>query len=117
MQSFKDFDHYIQNYTCPICQENINKHWKIITPCNHIFHKKCYKNSLSKCPICRKNTFNLDNTVYYKKIINENYLLNLEISKYKVEESMNLHKKQFRSSCLYSIYFSFLVFVIIKCII
>jgi hypothetical protein len=42
---------------CPICKENHKKGNTILTDCNHIFCKKCYKQWLSynsTCPNCRK---------------------------------------------------------------
>jgi hypothetical protein len=47
---------------CPICLENISPENKIITSCNHVFHKHCieelksrerFGGALTKCPLCR----------------------------------------------------------------
>jgi hypothetical protein len=47
---------------CPICLENISPENKIVTSCNHVFHKQCieqlksreqFGGALTKCPLCR----------------------------------------------------------------
>lgn len=45
------------NDQCPICMDAAKTRKKIITKCQHIFHKKCIKKWLEKeenCPLCRK---------------------------------------------------------------
>ena len=118
MESFKEFNDFINNYDCPICKEKINN-WKIITPCNHVFHKKCYHNSMSTCPICRKSTFNLDNSVYYKKQLFElkrNYFENLQLHRNKIETELELKQKHIQFYFIRTLFCIFLSFVIIKVI-
>ena len=47
---------------CPICLGDIEQKDKVITNCNHIYHKQClekwYKVS-HRCPLCRESTFNI----------------------------------------------------------
>lgn len=53
-----------EEYTCPICFEEIDNPKKIITNCNHIFCKSCFEMikekrsipySIPSCPLCRTN--------------------------------------------------------------
>jgi len=47
---------------CPICYSIIKDKDKIITNCNHIYHKECldewFKISY-RCPLCRESKFNM----------------------------------------------------------
>lgn len=47
---------------CAICLQAISVGTAIKLPCTHIFHRCCYKTSLSyslKCPLCRSVCFNI----------------------------------------------------------
>lgn len=52
---------------CVICLSCIDKHHQIsITPCKHVFHKKCidkWKKKANTCPLCR-NTLFVKDTVH-----------------------------------------------------
>jgi len=42
---------------CAICLDPISKHWGVVTPCGHAFHKKCWEEVLANdqnatCSIC-----------------------------------------------------------------
>ena len=82
--------------SCSICLDVISEDTKIITKCNHIFHKKCILQWLEEnenCPLCRKETFIQiltyfrRPTIFYKymkykrlsKTINGNFVGDLEI--------------------------------------
>ena len=48
---------FVDNNTCSICIDEINKNKITLKNCNHTFHKKCIDSWLKKnssCPICRQ---------------------------------------------------------------
>lgn len=56
------------NSICPICLVKIKKNGNVIFKCNHQMHLKCYieclKNTVIKCPLCKKPVN--ENKKYYK---------------------------------------------------
>ena len=54
---------------CPICCCVIDDKDKLITNCNHIYHKEClgrwFKIS-HRCPLCRESKFNISSNEYDK---------------------------------------------------
>ena len=44
---------------CPICREKLEEENLIRTPCNHLFHNRCFeqltiKHKINSCPVCRE---------------------------------------------------------------
>lgn len=73
MKNFLLISKKMNQEECPICLSEVKSKDKIITLCNHEFHKICldmWNKKSNLCPICRKETFEIQFPIYKDNLLN-----------------------------------------------